>query len=417
MTITPDRERDIAIVRELAARVAGIAALPVQEEKRQLWTRLNGLKAERPMVMIDQVCWNEMNVDDELTLQCADGELRDYECGLRMTLYRWRHFPVDYVVDGSVGVPRAVGGMGLGVSAKDEVAVSDPTNSVVGHHYDNQFQTEADLEKIKEPEVTYNVEETERRLAVAHEIFDGILDVKLVGAGPPSLAVWDRIAEWMSVEGALYALVDQPEFVHRLVQRICDCYGILLDQLEEQGLLCGTQDWIHCTGAYTTELPAEGYNPEKPRVKDLWAMGMAQMFATVSPAMFKEFEVDHVAPLFARFGLGYYGCCEPLHGMMDAVREIPNVRKVSMSPWVDKERGAAGIGKDYVYSCKPSPALVATTRFDADAVRRDLSETLEICNNNGCNVEFILKDISTVNYEPQRLTDWANIAMDIVQQA
>lgn len=67
-------------------------------------------------------------------------------------------------------------------------------------------------------------------------------------------------------------------------------------------MLCGPQDWIHCTGAYTEDLPAEGYNPDKPRVRDLWAMGMAQMFATVSHAMFKEFEVDHVAPLFDRFG-------------------------------------------------------------------------------------------------------------------
>ena len=31
------------------------------------------------MVMIDQVCWNEMNVDDELTLHCADAECRGYE--------------------------------------------------------------------------------------------------------------------------------------------------------------------------------------------------------------------------------------------------------------------------------------------------------------------------------------------------
>ena len=44
-----------------------------------LWRKLNGLKPERPMVMIDQVCWNEMNVDDELTLRCEDPECRGYE--------------------------------------------------------------------------------------------------------------------------------------------------------------------------------------------------------------------------------------------------------------------------------------------------------------------------------------------------
>jgi hypothetical protein len=61
-------KKDAAIVRELAARVAEIAALPVQEEKRALWRKLNARKPSRPMVMIDQVCWNEMNMGDELTL-------------------------------------------------------------------------------------------------------------------------------------------------------------------------------------------------------------------------------------------------------------------------------------------------------------------------------------------------------------
>ena len=56
-----------------------IAALPAQEEKRALWRKLNGRRPDRPMVMIDQVCWNEMNVDDELTPRCRDAECRgDY---------------------------------------------------------------------------------------------------------------------------------------------------------------------------------------------------------------------------------------------------------------------------------------------------------------------------------------------------
>jgi hypothetical protein len=56
------------MIRELASRVAEIAALPVQEETRALWRRLNARDPVRPMVMIDQVCWNEMNIDDVRTL-------------------------------------------------------------------------------------------------------------------------------------------------------------------------------------------------------------------------------------------------------------------------------------------------------------------------------------------------------------
>jgi hypothetical protein len=181
-------------------------------------------------------------------------------------------------------------------------------------------------------------------------------------------------------------------------------------------VLCQPQSLIHCTGAYTDELPAPGYDPDRPRTKDIWMFGLAQMFSTVSPEMFKEFEVDYASRICRRFGLVYYGCCDPLDRKMDEVRLIPNVRKVSMSPWVEQDRGAAQIGQDYVYSRKPSPALVATDRFDPQAVRRDLEETMEACGTHGCSVEFILKDISTVRYEPQRLTQWADIAMDVVTE-
>ena len=41
------------------------------------------------------------------------------------------------------------------------------------------------------------------------------------------------------------------------------------------------------------------------------------------------------------------GCCDPLDGKMKEVRMLPNVRKISMSPWVNQDRGAAAIGRDY----------------------------------------------------------------------
>jgi hypothetical protein len=406
-------KRDVAIVRELAGRVAQIAALPVQEEKRKLWRKLNAKKPARPMVMIDQVCWNEMVVGDELTLRCTDAECRRYEEHLRRTLYQWKHFPVDMVVESFVRVPKAINNTGFGMQVQEETAVGDPTNAVVGHKYENQFQVEADLEKIQMPKVSHNADETARRLAVAHELFDGLLEVRPWGA-EPYLSMWDPLSTWMGVENALYALVDKPEFMHRIIARMTEGNLHMLDQLEAQGLLSEPQSLIHCTGAWTDELPAAGYNPQKPRTKDVWMFGLAQMFSTVSPEMFKEYEVEYTRRICARFGLVYYGCCDPLDGKMAEVRLLPNVRKVSMSPWVNEERGAKEIGGDYVYSRKPSPALVATDQFHPDQVRADLMATRKVCDKHGCPLEYILKDISTVRYEPQRLTEWARIAMDVV---
>jgi len=406
--------QDRAVIRELASRVAEIAALPVQEEKRRLWRKLNALEPERPMVMADQVCWNEMNIDDELTLRCQDGECRGYEEGLRRTLYQWRHFPVDMVVEPFVRVAKAIENTMFGIAIEEDVAVTDATSAVVGHRYVNQFKTMDDVEKIQMPRISHDAAETQRRLTVAHELFDGILEVRAWG-GEVFVTFWDPLSMWMGVENALYTMIDQPELMHRVVGRMAQGYMAMLDQLEAQGLLAGPASLIHCTGAYTDELPAEGYDPERPRVKDMWTAGLAQMLATVSPAMFKEFEVDYVAPICERFGLVYYGCCDPLDGKMREVRMIPNVRKVSMSPWTNEARGAEEIGREFVFSRKPNPAFLAAERFDPEHVRKDLLATRKVCERHGCPLEFILKDISTVRYEPQRLFAWGEVAMQVAE--
>jgi hypothetical protein len=364
--------------------------------------------------MIDQVCWNEMNVDNELTLECEDAECREYEDQLRKILYQWKHFPVDMVVEPFIRIPKAVTNSGFGVTVKfEEISVGDPTNSVAGFVFTNQFETDADLDKIKMPVIEHDPRETARRLEVAHDLFDGALEIFEQGVDP-EVGVWDQINTWMGIEGVLDSLIDRPEYMREMARRMVKGYMSMLDQLEEQGLLCYNQSLIHCTGAYTDDLPAPGFNPQKPRTKDIWMYGLAQMFATVSPAMFEEFEIDMCMPIFERFGLVYYGCCDPLDRKMKQVRKIPNLRKVSMSPWVNEELGASEIRGDYVYSRKPNPAMLAWPEFNEKEVRAHLQASVEVCDRYGCPLELILKDISTVMYQPQRLWRWAQIAMEVV---
>ncbi|GHV81355.1 hypothetical protein AGMMS49944_31460 [Spirochaetia bacterium] len=406
-------EKDRTILRELAARVAEIAALPVQEEKRRLWRKLNGLQPERPMVTIDQVRWDEMNIDNKLTLRCADKECRDYERTLRRILLQWEYFPVDMVVEPFIKVYKAVHNTAFGMTVEEHTLATFESNEVMSHKFENQFETIDDvMTKIKMPVVTHDTAETKRRMEFASSIFDGIMPLREEGYDP-YISIWDPIAQWMSVEGALYGLIDKPEMMHALAKRIADGYMIMLDQLEEQGVLCHSQALIHCTGAFTDDLPAPGFNPQKPRLKDIWMFGLAQMFVTISPAMFEEYEINYMIPIFKRFGLVYYGCCDPLDGKMNEVRKIPNLRKISMSAWAKKERGAEEIGKKYVFSNKPNPAFIAVTPFDTDHVRKDLAETREICRRYGCPLEFIFKDISTVLSQPMRLKQWADIAMEV----
>jgi hypothetical protein len=407
--------RERSVLRGLAGQAAEIAALPVQRETIVLWKALNALKPVRPMVMIDQVCWHEMDVDGSLKLQTESPFCRSIETGLRRTLYQWKHMPVDMVVMPTIQIPKVIRSTGFGVEIVEERAIVDPENDIVGHCYMDQLKTEEDLQKIRAPELELDGPATAQAEETAHEIFDGLLTVQMQGL-LPMLNIWDIIAQWRGAQNILWDLVDRPEFLHQIMGRLSDAYLAMIDQAEEKGLLGYGQSTIHCSGAHTDELPAPGFDPNRSRARDLWIAGMAQIFSTVSPAMHQEYELDYVNRIYERFGLVYYGCCEPLHNKVDIIKRIPHVRKVSMSPWVDTEKGAQRLGKDLVFSDKPNPAFLAGPTWDPEVVRVDLQDTLDACNRYGTPVEFILKDISTVAYQPQRLWEWAEVAMRVARQ-
>jgi hypothetical protein len=227
------------------------------------------------------------------------------------------------------------------------------------------------------------------------------------------MRVWDIISTLGGVENMMYAIADRPEFVHKIVGKMTDAHLNLLDQMEEKKLLASYQTEIHCTGSYTDELPADGFDANAPRAKDLWTFGLAQLFSCVSADTYSEFDFAYSNKWYKRFGLVYYGCCDPLDKKMDAVRKIPNLRKVSMSPWTNAERGASELASDYVFSSKPNPAMLAGPTWEPEAVEKELGGIINACKKFGSPLELILKDVSTVKYRPESLFEWEKIAMKL----
>lgn len=437
-------QKDLGIVRELAKQVSDIAALPVQQDTIALWKALNGLRPARPMVTLDGIPWHEMDVDGELALQTEDGFCRGVETTLRRTLYQWRHMRADMVVQPEILMPKVIRMDGFGIRVEAVAEALDPDNDVISRSFVDQLQTEDDVHRIHAPTVTLDREATATVEERAREIFDGILPLRMQGwlpeanqwpgflsqpgtrsladgmwpdgAGNLAFAPWDLIVMWRGAENVLFDLADRPPLMHQIMRVVTDAHLAMLDQIERLGLLGHSQGMIRSSGAHTDELPAAGFDQQHPRTEDVWTSGMAQIMTSVSPAMFKEFELDYAIGWFERFGLVYYGCCEALDDKMDHVRRIPRVRKVSMSSWVDVERGAEQIGRDFVFSRKPNPAFVAGDTWDARLVERDLLDTIERCARHGCPLELILKGISTVRGRPQRLWEWVDIAMRLVRR-
>lgn len=415
-----DSNHDRTILRRLAETLAAIADLPVHKDTIAGWKRLNGLQPGKPMVHIYQIPWHEMDVDGELELQCCDQFCRAVEQELRRIIYQWRHMPADMVVEPAFGCPPVVHDTGYGINTTEEILQTDPANDVVSHRYRPQIRTEADVERIQTPQIIYDAEASECRRQRLEDLFGDILPIRPYAVGPevysPCYGPWDMLVTLWGVEEALTDLVERPELVHYAMERLTSATLSRLDQLEALNLLSPNNGVITGGGlGYTDELPPPDHDPSHVRARDIWGRAMSQVFACVSPAMHEEFALRYEARFLNRFGLCYYGCCEPLDQKVDILRRnLPRLRKISMSPWVNVERGAQAVGKDYVFSYKPNPAVLAAEGWDPEQIACDLRAVLE--KTRGCFVEIILKDISTVRYRPQRLWEWSRIATQVASE-
>ena len=418
---------DKAILRTLAERAAEIAALPVHKEKRELWRRLNQLDSVRPMVSIYQVPWSEVLLTEEeaLGLRCENPFCRGVEGQLRRMIFQWDHFPGDMVVEPVFRKDPVLAGDGFGLGVQedtiDQRGGDAVESSVRSHSYIAQIKEMDDIEKIAIPDITLNEDATRAQTETLEEAFDGLLTVRThIGFGRCNIAPWDRVVQWTGVEPILTDLALRPEYVHALMDRLTSAYEARLDQYEALDLLAlnNTHETVGQGGlGYTDELPGEDYDPEHVRCHNLWGGGMAQIFSEVSPDMHREFALQYEARCLNRFALVYYGCCEPLDKKVEVSREmLPNLRKISMSPMADDTAAAKLVGDSLVYSSKPNPAFIATTAWQPELVREELRGILDVTAKQGCHVELILKDISTIRCDLRRLTEWSAIAVELSEE-
>jgi hypothetical protein len=85
-----------------------------------------------------------------------------------------------------------------------------------------------------------------------------------------------------------------------------------------------------------------------------------------------------------------------------------------MSEWVDRERAAEELKKDYVFAYKPTGTYFAAESWNLDTVREDLEDLLQKTRN--CVVEIHHNACSTCRNQPERIFQWVDMAMELAEK-
>ncbi|NIA16098.1 MAG: hypothetical protein GWP08_18715 [Nitrospiraceae bacterium] len=399
-------------VRDLAKRVRELAEQPIMAQRRAQWQRHNALERVRPMILIfPEGSWREIH--PESNLQCESEAARHFEDQLLGRLLYPEVIRDDSVIEAEWIVGEAIHDTGWGIERQWTASSAEKGAGT----YVPVIQEPSDLKKLKFPEVVYDPEASQRNLDFAQSLVGDTLDVRLKGVSHLSFHPASIYCHLRGLEQVMCDMCENPGMLHDAMAFLEAGYHHLVDQYEELNLLALNNDGTyHSSGGvgYTDELPAADYDPERLRTRDLWASAEAQEFAQVGPEMHEEFVLQYERRLLSRFGLNGYGCCEDLTLKLDYVLSIPNIRRVSISPFAsDLEVCAEKLGDRCIFSWKPHPAHLVGG-FDAAYVRDYIRRTLEIAK--GCVVEMILKDTHTCENHPERFTQWSMIARELAEQ-
>ena len=392
-------QKEKQYLRELAKRYLEIANLPVMKERETLWHRHNALRAERPLVVMEMLSF-ENDLLPPLLCQSEHGQRM--ERTFQRAIVNHEAIDDDKVVSPAFEIPLGIRIQHFGLPRQRTFA-SDTKGRRIGYRDTHSIHDlETDLPNLGHSVCSYDKAGTERFLAFVQ---DAIGDLMPIVETNRSLdwffGLSQHIIDLMGMQALMFAMVDTPDLVRSLYSFVADDVLMVLDWQETNGLL-RPNTGNHYAGAgsfgFTTELPSG----EQVQRHMLWGNLNSQETVSISPEMFHDFAYPAYERVAAGFGLTYYGCCEPVHSIWGDIANLPLLRKVSVSPWCDESfMGEALRGGNIIYSRKPSPNFIGVgERLDAEAYAHHIDETL--LHARGCGLEIIHRDIYTLSGNAQK---------------
>ncbi|MEN6547386.1 MAG: hypothetical protein ABFE07_15220 [Armatimonadia bacterium] len=411
-----DHTSDLSILRDLVKDYLDFALDPIQDERRNLWRAHHSLKPTRPPVLIIYGMWNRWcrKTFGDANMRCQDPFYREYERTLRIALFH-REVGDDYVAQPwlTLGASKPVAGSGF--SGLWGVSETRDTTGMDGGAFKSRppLQTWDDVQKLVAPEHVVDEEATARNLARLQDAVGDLIEID-VSRCPLLTGFSGDISTSLSALRGLEQLMldmhDSPRELHNLLAFMRD--GILRNQqqAEEAGhfsLTCSHNQAM----PFAEELEDPKANSGPHSRKDLWGFFAAQEYTLISPRFHDEFLYQYQLPLMANFGLTHYGCCEDLTKKIDMLRQAPSLRSIAVTPVANLGECAEQIGTDYAISWRPNPTDMVCGEFNEEKVRRIIGEGLQ--SARGCRLHVFLKDVETVEGEPERLRRWTEIVRSV----
>jgi len=403
-------KKETGIIRDLAKRYAEVCASDANQAARKLWEDHNSLQPTRPPVNVLHCCsLGQIAGEIDTVLDRVQTEsFQELERDLRRRLWM-----AENVLDDTVYYP------GVEVRAKmlwpENLWGFEPDirrgETGGGFRAYPVVRTMKDLEKLRAtPHVVYDRDPPEAQKL--RELLDGVLDTHVNTSSTYPLwdgaGLSDAAGKLIGIEELLWMMNDSPEIIHALMAFMRDAVLANFDECEKRGDWSAADGWSYafndCHG-----LPRPAPNQYGQKMSDLWHFSHAQEFDAVGAAQHEEFLLQYQLPIMRRFGLVAYGCCDTPDHKIGMLRKIPNLRTIGIGPTSNLAFCAGQIGTDYICSWRPNPAMISF-HYDLENCRKIVREGFSA--SRGSRVHLLLNCIMTIENDPQRIVDFANMARE-----
>lgn len=395
-----DRQR----LRDVAKWQAELAHSPRNEALWRDWVAYGASKQPpRPMIRIE-IDTFEKDVLPAL-MQCEGEEARRIEQRMLRPIANFTLFEDDTLVPAAYCVADYLRFIPFGLTVKRQ------ETGGLGHHFIPYLHDlEEDLHLLGPSQYGINEEGAQREVEQAQELFGDLLPVRRVSNCMYSCPTQD-IIHIMNMDDLYVAMIDDEDNFRAMLQRLIDDYIAFYTMLESGKHLRSAARGQHLSqGSYcfTEELPDDVPGAS---LRQMWLYMDSQETSGISPAMYADLIFPYYRQLMEKFGLVSYGCCEATHPIWDnCLSTLPNLRKVSISPWCDEESmGERLRGTGITFLRKPPATLLGMDGpLDEQATLDCFRKTARAAK--GCKLEIAQRDVYRIGPDPAKVRRYVQLA-------